>query len=258
MEKTPLISVITPVHNAEAFIQESIESVIKQTYTNWELLLVDDNSTDASFSILEKFAAQDKRIHVFRFNKNKGAGIARNTAIEAANGAYIAFLDADDLWKPRKLKVQIDFMLKNKISVSYSSYQLIKEHGERLPIIIESLPFLSYEKLLKSNYIGNLTGMYSVAELGKIYAPEMRKRQDWALWLNAVQKAGTAFGITDCLAYYRVRKDSVSGNKFSMLSHNFRIYKNELKYNKIKSLYSMMIFLKEHFFVKRKQVRKLK
>lgn len=258
MKKSALVSVITPVFNAEAFIAETIESVIQQTYSNWELLLVNDNSTDASFSILKKYTAEDSRIKIFSFSENKGAGHCRNKGIEEAKGEFIAFLDADDLWKPQKLQKQLDFMLKNDAEVCFSSYQLMDEAGKKLPIIAEALSFLNFKKLEKSNYVGNLTGIYHAEKLGKIYAPVVRKRQDWALWLKAVQKAGMAYGIKESLAYYRVRKDSISGNKLEMLSYNYNIYRKELNYGSLRSFYKMAVFLKEHFFIKKKQLKKLK
>lgn len=253
-----LVSVITPAFNAEAFVAETIESVLAQTHTYWEMILVDDNSTDSTFSIFKKYAAQDSRIKIFRFNENKGAGSCRNEAIKMAKGEFIAFLDADDLWKPDKLKVQLDFMKQKNIPLCFSSYQLMDEDGNPQRFIVEALPILTFRKLMKSNYIGNLTGIYSVAKLGKVYAPTVRKRQDWALWLKILQRTKKAHGIQQSLAFYRLRKGSISGNKFGMLRYNYLIFRNELNFSTVKSILKMGVFLKEHFFVKRKQVKKLK
>ncbi len=187
--------------------------------------------------------------------KNKGAGISRNLGIKAAKGRYIAFLDADDVWKPNKLQTQLEFMQQNKIAVCFSSYELIKENGERKKELVEALPFVTYQKLLKSNYIGNLTGIYDTLKAGKIYSPEIRKRQDWGFWLEAVKKGGTARSIIEPLAVYWLRRNSVSGNKIKMLKYNFNIYHKVLGFSFYKSLRCMLMFLKEHFFVKQKQVK---
>jgi hypothetical protein len=166
-------------------------------------------------------------------------------------------LDADDQWKPKKLQIQLEIMQEQDASVCFSSYLQIDENGNSRNEIIEALTTLTYQKLLKSNYLGNLTGIYSAKKLGKIYAPEIRKRQDWALWLEAVKKGGPALGIQQCLAKYRLRKGSISRNKLEMLKFNFNIYYKILGFNFIKSIGCMLVFLKEHFFVKRKQVKKI-
>lgn len=257
MEKEALVSVIMPAYNSERFIAASIYSVQKQTYSNWELLVIDDASKDQTLAIIKDLASSDSRIKLLQNKENLGAGISRNKGIAQAKGKYIAFLDADDLWKPHKLQTQLNFMQENKVLVCFSSYEQIDENGRERREIVQALPVLTYQKLLKSNYIGNLTGIYNAFEIGKIYGPEIRKRQDWGLWLAAVKKAGLAKSIKEPLAIYRLRKNSVSGNKFEMLRYNFNIYHQVLGFGFFKSLGSMMVFLKEHFFVKRKQLRKL-
>ena len=253
----PLVSVIMPAFNAEDFIEAAVESVIAQTYSNWELFIIDDASTDATFAKAKKLAKQDFRIKIFQNQKNSGTGISRNKGIKAAQGDFIAFLDADDQWKPKKLQIQLQIMQEQDASVCFSSYLQIDERGNSRNEIIEALPTLTYQKLLKSNYLGNLTGMYSVKKIGKVYAPEIRKRQDWALWLAAVKKGGPAIGIQQCLAKYRVRKGSISRNKLEMLKYNFNIYHKILGFSFMKSTGYMLVFLKEHFFVKKKQVKKI-
>lgn len=257
MHRPGLVSIITPFYNAEKFLAEAINSVRLQTYGNWELLLIDDRSTDQSTAIANGFALNDARIKLLSLSRNGGAGIARNKGISLATGAYIAFLDADDRWKPRKLEVQLDFMRKQNCSVGFSSYTLIDASGKPLHKIVEALPRLDFQKLLKANYIGNLTGMYHVTALGKINCPSMRKRQDWALWLDVVKKAGSAQGILEPLAEYRINQKSLSSNKMEMLSHNFAVYRNHLGYSYLKSLRLMTIFLYEQLLVKPKQVKTL-
>ncbi len=239
--------------NSETFIAKTINSIINQTYQNWELILIDDYSTDKTLQIAQDFIANSK-IKLVKNKTNQGAAISRNKGIEFAKGAFIAFLDADDLWKPEKLSKQIAFMKAKNCDVCFSSYDLINEKGSVLNKQIRALPVLSYKKLLKSNYIGNLTGIYSAEKLGKITTSNLRKRQDWLLWLAAIKKSGKpAKSIQESLAYYRVRDNSISSKKMSLLKYNYAVYKRGLGFSAIKSLYSMLVFLKEHFFVKAKQ-----
>ncbi|HEA28555.1 MAG TPA: glycosyltransferase family 2 protein [Leeuwenhoekiella sp.] len=253
-----MISIITAFYNAEKFLAESIESVLAQTHVDWELLLIDDCSSDQSAVIALKYAQADKRITIVTLEQNSGTGIARNKGIEQAKGSKIAFLDADDRWKPHKLATQLQFMEKNQASICFSSYTLMNENGKPLNIAVQALPVLDFNTLLRANYIGNLTALYDVERLGKQYAPALRKRQDWALWLDLVKKAGKAYGISESLAYYRVRKDSISGNKWKMLRYNFAVYNQYLEFSRLKSAWMMLRFLWEQFFIKRRQVKVIK
>jgi len=254
--KKPLVSVVMPAFNAEQFIEAAVNSVLSQTYSHWELLIIDDASQDASFRIIETLAKEDFRIKFLQNKENRGTGIARNKGIRAAQGDFIAFLDADDLWKPQKLEIQLKLMQEQEVTVCFSSYEQIDEQGNSRNELIEALPVLTYKKLLKSNYLGNLTGIYNAGKLGKIYAPKIRKRQDWAVWLEALKRGGPAIGVAQPLAAYRVRTGSISRNKLNMLQYNFNIYHKVLKFNLLKSSWLMLIFLKEHFVVKSKQKKK--
>lgn len=257
MNNSPLVSIVMPAFNAADFIAESINSVQNQTYDNWELLIIDDGSTDETATVVDQFQMLDSRIRNIPLPVNQGAGFARNIGIKASEGEFISFLDADDLWKSHKLKTQLDFMLMNKILVSYSSYELIDEQGKRKHKMVKALDGLSTEKLLRANYIGNLTGMYRAGKMGKIYCPPIRKRQDWAMWINAVRKAGKAKGIQEVLAFYRVREDSISGNKWEMLGYNFTVFRKVLGYSFIKSSLSFILFLFEQFFIKPGRIKSL-
>ncbi|MFD0990560.1 glycosyltransferase family 2 protein [Mariniflexile jejuense] len=251
----PLVSIITPMFNSEAYISETVNSIINQTYKNWELLLIDDGSTDNTIEIANQILLKFPNIKLLKNSINLGAAISRNKGIEASNGKYIAFLDADDIWKPKKLETQIAFMQAENCHVCFSSYEQIDETGKPLNKLIKALPKLSYQKHLKSNYIGNLTGMYNVEVLGKIKAPNLQKRQDWLLWLAAIKKSGKpAKGIQESLAYYRVRKDSMSSNKINLLKYNYLVYRKGLGFSTLKAVCYMLVFLYEHFFVKSKQV----
>tara|TARA_B100000929_G_scaffold281367_1_gene260331 strand:+ start:761 stop:1546 length:786 start_codon:yes stop_codon:yes gene_type:complete len=255
MKAEGLVSVIMPAYNSEVFISESIQSVINQTYPNWELLVIDDASSDSTKKIAEKFSSEDNRIRFFQNSSNSGTHHSRNRGIKAASGDFIAFLDADDLWKPEKLEKQLKILSKPNIAACFSSYELIDEKGTHLNKMIEALPVLHYDKLLKANYVGNLTGIYNVNILGKIYCPDISKRQDWALWLKVLEEGGPMEGIQESLAFYRKRKNSISKNKIEMLKYNFSVYRYVLKYGFLKSNWRMMLFLYEQFFVKSKQTK---
>ncbi|WP_289043701.1 glycosyltransferase family 2 protein [uncultured Olleya sp.] len=251
----PLVSIITPLYNSEKFIVQTINSILNQTYTNWELILVDDCSTDATLQIVEEYTKQYSNMYLLKNQVNFGAAISRNKAILQANGKFIAFLDADDLWISNKLEFQVDFMQQHNCDVSYTSYYQIDENGNLLNKLVKALPKLSYNKYLKTNYIGNLTGMYNVATLGKITSPNLRKRQDWLLWLSAIKKSGKpALGISKPLAYYRLRSNSISSNKIRLLKYNFLVYKKGLGFSYVKSIYYMCLFVWEQFFIKSKLI----
>ena len=255
---THSVSIITPMFNAEIFISDSITSVINQTYKNWELLLIDDCSNDNTLKIIQPFLQAHSNIKLIKNQVNSGAAISRNKGIQAAKGNYITFLDADDLWKPGKLKTQITFIEKENCDVCFCSYDLINEKGDKLNKQVKALEILSYTKLLKSNYIGNLTGMYNARVLGEITTSNLRKRQDWLLWLAAIKKSGKpARGIQESLAYYRIHENSMSSNKLSLVKHNYWVYKKGLRFSTVKSIFSMLVFLNEHFFVKSKQTIKI-
>lgn len=255
---TPLVSIITPLYNAQLFISETILSIQNQTYPHWELIIVDDNSSDNSVALSEKFAREDERIQLVKLKSNKGAAYCRNHATQLAKGDFIAFLDADDLWHPEKLSKQLDFMKTHGCDVSLTNYLLIDEKGDSLKKRVKALSLVSYKKQHSNNYIGNLTGMYNVKQLGKILAPNIRKRQDWAVWLEAIKKSGKpAKGLQEDLAYYRVHNNSMSANKTRLIKYNYSFYKDYLGYSNVVSVYYLLRFFYEYFFIRTKQIEKL-
>ena len=222
----PLVSIITPVHNAQKFLPSCLESVAAQTYPNWEHILVDDCSDDASWELLKRYAEGDKRIKIVKLQVNSGAGIARNTAIEKAVGQYIAFLDSDDRWYPEKLQRQLDFMRTNGYYFTFTAYDKIDESGVVQRKAVRVNKEVSYSKALYKNPIGCLTVMYSADFFGKQYMPEIRKRQDYALWLKLLKKTN-AYGLDEVLSSYRIRENSISSNKLSLLKYEWKIYREE-------------------------------
>lgn len=251
----PLVSIITPLYNAQEFITQTIESIQAQTYQNWEQIIVDDLSTDNSVAIVKEMAAKDARIRLITLTRNCGAAEARNKATELASGDYIAFLDADDCWHPEKLEKQIAFMHANNCDVSFTSYVQIDESSNPMGKRVKALPTLSYSKQHLNNYIGNLTGVYKAAQIGKIIAPSIRKRQDWAVWLEAIKKSGKpALGLQEDLAYYRIRSGSISANKFNLVKYNFQFYRTYLGYSWFKSAICLLRFFWEYFLVRPKYI----
>ena len=244
-----LVSIITPSYNSEKFISETINSIINQTYTNWELLITDDFSSDNTIKTIESFNKNDDRIKLFRLNENQGAGFARNNSIKESKGKFIAFCDSDDQWKPNKLEKQIHFIKQNNLVFTYSSYDVIDESGNFIKSINSPIT-LSLKNILSNNYVGCLTAIYDSEAIGKQYMPIIRKRQDWVLWINILKIIGKTEGLQDSLALYRLRKNSISSNKVKMLKYNWSVYYNVLGFNIIKTILLMINFT-IHYAIKK-------
>lgn len=223
MQDYGLVSIITPSYNSEAYIEETIESILAQTYTNWELLITDDCSTDHSTDIVKRYCQQDNRIKLIQLSKNSGAGICRNISIEAAQGRFIAFCDSDDCWTPDKLEKQIKFMIERNIAFSYGSYMLCNEDGDEIGINI-CLKKVTYKRIIMDNFVGCLTAVYDIEKLGKMYMPIIRKRQDWGLWISILRKCKVAYGIKQPIGYYRIRSNSVSSDKWALVKYHAMLY----------------------------------
>jgi teichuronic acid biosynthesis glycosyltransferase TuaG len=231
------VSIITPSFKSEKFISQTIESVLSQTYVNWEMIIVDDFSPDNSNEIIEKYCEKYSRIKLIKLKKNSGPAVARNRAIEEAKGRYIAFLDADDLWHFEKLEKQISFMENNKHELSYTSYSTMNESGKPLANIINARSTLCYKELLKSNKIGCLSAIYDTNRMGKIYMPLIKKRQDYGLWLRILKKVDYAYGIDEILGTYRIVSNSVSSNKIGLIKYNYLLFREHENFSILKSLY---------------------
>lgn len=258
LQETPLVSIITPLYNAAPFILETITSICKQSYSHWEHIIIDDCSTDTSVAIVSKAAKNEPRIKMSVNAKNQGAAYCRNKATQIASGSYIAFLDADDTWHPDKLRLQIHFMQTHQCDVSFTSYIHMDANGTSLQKRVKALSKLSFKKQRLNNYIGNLTGIYCCATLGKIQAPNIRKRQDWAVWLEAIKKSGKpALGIQKDLAFYRVHGASMSANKAALIQYNYAFYQHYLGYSKAKSAWFLLCFFWEYFIHRPKQIEQI-
>ncbi len=235
-----MVSVVMPAYNCGGFIAESIASVQAQTHTNWELLVADDCSTDNTTQVVEAISAADPRVKYLRLEKNSGAAAARNLAIENAAGRYIAFLDSDDLWYPQKLEKQLDFMQKKGSAFSCTAYDCIKENGEKTSRKV--VPFKKADYNLCLFYgccIGNSTAMYDCEKHGKFFVPPIRKRNDFALWLQVLKKEKYVHGLQEVLASYRNRKESLSKNKLGLFKYHWQLYREIEGMNVFKSLLAM-------------------
>ncbi|MBS7787528.1 glycosyltransferase family 2 protein [Flavobacterium sp. CYK-55] len=252
-----LVSIITPSFNSEKFIADTIRSVQSQTYVDWEMIIVDDCSSDATSQIVQQIASTDTRIKFYQLQKNAGAGVARQQAIEMAQGRWIAFLDSDDLWKPEKLQKQIEFMQSRNLPFTFSFYDCIDEAGKALNKQVRAPQKLKYYQLFFCNFVGNLTGIYDTQFFGKIPISSIRKRQDWMVWLTVLKKIRTAQTVAESLAFYRIRQDSISASKIKLLEHNFNVYRQFHGYNVFVSMLCMLGFLFVQLIIKPRYIKKL-
>ena len=253
MEK--LVSIIIPTYNSADFIADTLASVQQQTYPNWEVILVDDGSTDTTLTIAQHIAQTDHRIRIFKNPINSGTGVTRNNALYHCQGNYIAFLDADDVWKPNKLERQLQFMQEQQQPFTFSFYECIDEAGNPLHKLVEAPRNLSYRQLFFCNYVGNLTGIYDADFFGKIAISSIRKRQDWMLWLTILKKLKSAKPVPESLAYYRIRNNSLSASKVALLQHNFAVYRQFHRYNFVAALFIMLGFLFTQLLIKPRYIK---
>lgn len=222
-----MVSVVLPAYNSASYIEATIQSIRDQTYRDWELLIVDDCSSDNIEYVVERLRMKDSRIRFFRLEINSGAGIARNKGIREASGRYIAFLDSDDRWDQRKLAMQIDFMEKKKCSFSFTDYYIVNHEGD-MQVFHSLKDKVEMKDMIRFNYIACSTVIYNTERLGKIYMKDYRNRQDWGLWLDILKKTDVAFCLKEPLSYYYQRKESISSNKLKLIPYHWKIYRDHL------------------------------
>ena len=220
-----LVSIITPTYNCGAFIAETMDTVLAQTYTDWEMIIVDDCSTDDTRAVVEAYQAKDSRFIYHCLEQNSGAAVARTKAMELAKGEYMAFLDSDDLWTPDKLERQLKFMNDNGYAFSCTAYEQIDEESNSLDRVIKTVKKTDYNRLLLDCPVGNSSVMYNVGVMGKFEVPNIRKRNDDALWLTMLKKEKYIWGMPDVLMRYRIRKNSISSNKLSVIKYHWILYR---------------------------------
>lgn len=224
MKSNPLVSIVMPVYNSEDYIDEAVQSIINQTYSNWELISVDDCSTDNTVKKLKYYEKKYSKIHLYLHSENKGAAETRNSAIKKAKGDLIAFLDSDDLWKTNKLEKQVNFMLRKDIVFSCTYYGKLNENSEDLEKLVTYKDIGDYNHLLKE-CPGNSTVMYNAKQLGKFLIPDIKKRNDYVMWLQVIKKAKFLYCLEEELSWHRVRASSLSANKLSLIKYHWYIYR---------------------------------
>lgn len=236
-----LVSIITPAYNVEKYIEQTIKSVVNQTYKNWEMIIIDDCSKDSTYEIMKNESKKDSRVKIYKNEKNLGVSFTRNKAIDIAEGKYIAFLDSDDLWDREKLEKQINFMEEKGIELSYTGYRKVNSDGSIRGEIEVPLK-LDYDELLKNCLIGFLTAVYNQEKLGKQYFKNI-KAEDYIYWLEMIKKVKTASGIVEILASYRVLNNSRSSNKIDIVKYHWNIYYNIEKLGVIKAVKYYFIYI---------------
>lgn len=221
-----LVSIIMPTYNCAQFIGETIESIQAQTYVRWELIITDDCSTDNTKEIAAKYMEIDPRIKYHCLERNSGAAVARNASMRIAEGEYIAFCDSDDLWMKDKLEKQLSFMKKTGHNFTCTAYEQIKEDGRSLKKIIRPIKRCDYNRMLLDCPVGNSTVMYNVGNMGKFEVPDIRKRNDDALWLTMLKKEKYIWGMDEVLMRYRIRQNSISSNKLKVIRYHWILYRD--------------------------------
>lgn len=222
-----LVSIITPIYKCEKFVKDTIECVLNQTYDNWELLMVDDCSPDNSADIIKKYAKDDSRIKYIKLEKNSGAAVARNKALHESKGRFIAYLDADDLWKNEKLEKQVNFMLDNNYAFTCTDYEKIDENGNSLNKVIKIPKKVNYNLFLRNTIIQTVGVMVDTKLTGKelLEMPNIRRRQDAATWCQLLKNGFDCYECPENLSYYRVVSNSLSSNKFKAVKMNWYWYR---------------------------------
>ena len=231
----PEVSIITPCYNSSKFLQQTIDSVLNQTFTDWEWLITDDKSTDHSVEIINK--VDDERIKLTVAEKNGGAGHARNLSLEQASGRFITFLDADDFWEPNFLEEMVSFMKKENAELAYSNYSRCDEN--LIPKIddFKADKNVSFNNLLKTCRLSLLSSMYDSQRVGKEFFPERSKREDHVMWLNLLKKIPVGKPLPKTMAKYRMHASSISRKKTNIMLDQYLVYKDYMKFSTLKSMY---------------------
>lgn len=233
------VSIIMPAFNSESTVSESIDSVLSQSFSDFELIIIDDCSSDRTLDIIKNYEKMDARVKIISLEKNSGAGVARTAGINVSLGTYVAFLDSDDLWLQHKLQKQISFMIEHNHPFTCSFYNIIDEENNLLATRKPNLE-ISYADLLIENVIGCLTVVFDVRVFGRVGMPPIRKRQDYALWLTFLKNGDVCVCLPEVLALYRKRSNSISGNKFEMVIRNYQMFRHEMKFGFIRSAYCVL------------------
>jgi teichuronic acid biosynthesis glycosyltransferase TuaG len=237
-----LVSVITPVYNNEAYIAQTIQSVINQTFGNWEMILVDDCSEDHSVEILAEYAKRDSRIKYIKLEQNSGAAVARNRALALSKGRYITYLDADDIWLPAKLERQLMFLKTGPVAFSCCDYAKIDADGFCLNKIVHMPKTMTYEDFLKNTIIQTVGVIIDLALVKKdlLIMPDLRRGQDAATWLQLLRNGIVFRGQNETLAQYRRTPNSLSSNKYYAIKRTWHLYRSVEQLSLLKSCWYLI------------------
>ena len=238
----PLVSIIMPCYNAERYVAQSIESVLAQTYYNWELLITDDGSTDKSVEIISKYCTKDDRITVLVPDEHQGIARTRNMSISHAKGKFVAFLDSDDIWYPEKLEKQVGFMLENDLAFTYSSYEVIDAQGNSKNRIVKDAGVMSYKKYLRNTIICCGTVVIDREKTGHFATPIIKTSEDMSLWLSVMKRGFDAYPVPGPLHKYRITPGSASSNKIKAACDVWRVYRKIEKLSLPKSVVNFVCY----------------
>ena len=233
------ISIIMPVYNCQDYLKETIASVKNQTFKNWELIIVDDCSTDKSIEIIKEETKDImEKTKIIRMSENQGAAVARNIALENAGGRYIAYLDSDDIWKKEKLEKQLEFLTKNEYGFTYTSYTYLRKNNVTKDIRIIPLK-LDYKKALKNTAILTSTVMIDTNKIDKelLEMPNIKRGEDMATWWKILKENSVAYCLNERLTFYRRRINSISINKLIAIKGTWNLYRKTEGFSLIKSIY---------------------
>lgn len=259
MKRECLVSIITPIFNSSDYIEETINSVINQTYKKWEMIIVNDCSVDDSLDIVRKYMAKDKRIKLVNLKKNKGAAFCRNIAIRMSKGRYIAFLDSDDLWCRDKLAVQIKMMIETESSFSFSDYFIINKDNQVVEVTKKICYDITYNNMLYFCPVGCLTVVYEKRKFSRMYMPNIRRGQDYGFWMKLLREKPKICYLNRPLSFYRKKKGGLSSSKFKKIKDMFVLYRDILSVNTLSAAFFVMTnslhsFLKANTFFLTKRI----
>lgn len=262
MKDFGLVSIITPNFNCEKYIRKTIESVQAQTYSNWEMLVVDDCSTDNSSKILEEISEKDNRVRILQNEHNSGAAVSRNYGLREAKGKWIAFLDSDDLWKSDKLERQLGFMVNNQYAASYTDSIYVDDSGTPNGIRETGPKKVGYNKLLLFNFLSTCSVMYDRDIVGLVQIPDLKKRNDYAMWLKVAKKT-SFYLLNDPLTMYRIRTAGSLSNKSgglikqrSLIKDHFVMFRKNEEFSVVKSYIFVAVNIIGYVFKKIVYIKK--
>ncbi|NMP14779.1 glycosyltransferase [Thalassotalea sp. Y01] len=241
----PVVSIIMATYNSSAYVEQTINSIVAQSFSDWELLITDDCSKDNTLKILERIQASDPRVQFNQNERNRGAAVSRNRSLNRAQGRYIAFLDSDDLWLPTKLEQHLQYMQQHQAALSFTSYDIVDQHSQSRNKVVDKadLGWIDYHQLLKKKAtFGCSTVMVDKQLLGDFRMPLLRTGQDYATWLMLIKRAGKALHLPRVLTRYRITPGSISRNKLKKAKRQWQIYREQEKINIVYSLWCFAFY----------------